>query len=229
MSILPERISNWLDGLPARDRRALMLGLLILGPVLGWMAIVRPYRAALNEAVELAASEAGLLARERALLASAAPLQEALVLAKDEAARAEYRLVTASNTALAERELTERLESVAYISRVLLEDIRSVAIGRDETPPPGLRPVRLEVRGESDMQGVLGFLRDLETSSLLLRVAGMSLQPEMQRPPSRGRNDDDRGPPRPTGVVEFVMIVEAYAQLNDGGAAAIRGIEGVEK
>jgi len=157
---------------------------------------------------------------------------EALVVATALAERAQFRLVTAANAALAERELTEQLESVAFANRVLLQGLRSIEPARGEEPPPGLRAVRLEVRGESDMEGVLSFLREVETSPLLLKVAGMSLQPEMARPPAtrgRGRNED-RGPPRPTGVVEFVMIIEAYAQVeNEGGLPGDNGTEGVDR
>jgi hypothetical protein len=207
---------------------------MIMAPVGVYLGGVRPYRAALGQVTELTAAEVDVLARERALLDHAAPLMESLVLATDRARLAQHRLVTAANEALAERELTQRLESVAFTHRVLLQDLRSVESVRGEEPPAGLRRVRLEVRGESDMEGVLSFLGQVETSPLLVKVVGMSLQPEMARPPAppgRGRNSDqERGPPRPTGVVEFVMIVEAYARVeSDGGLAAESGIEGGER
>jgi hypothetical protein len=201
--------------LSERDRRALRLGALVLLPALLWAGAVRPYRAALEDVRDAAAVERALLERELALLAQAASLPAAVERATDDAARAELRLVHASNVALAEAELTTYLEGVALLSRVLLQELRGVEPGRGEPALPELRPIRLAVRGESDLEGVVTFLARVEESPLLLRVAGVSLEPELESA-QRGRNGG--APPQPTGVVKFGMIIEAFAPPDARGA-----------
>lgn len=204
------------DRLSHRDRRALVAGLVLVVPALIWVVGVRPYRNALTNVQDQVAAERALLERERELVASAPTLRHGLEKARERADEAERRLVSAANTALAETELIDYLETVAQLSRVLMEEVRSVAPGRDEVAPEGLQPVRLAVRGESDLEGVLTFLETLETNPLLLRIAGLTIEPVMERP--RGGDDDDDGPPppaRPTGVVEMAVVVEAYARPAD--------------
>lgn len=199
------------DRLSARDRRALTVGLALVVPALLWVAGVRPYRASLADTRDQVAAEGTLLERERELLGSAPVIRRALRKARARADEAERRLVSAANTALAEAELIDYLETVAALSRVLLEEVRTVAPGRDEVAPEGLQPVRLAVRGESDLEGVLTFLETIETNPLLLRIGGLTIQPVMERPPRRGE-DEPAAPARPTGVVELGVVVEAYAK-----------------
>ena len=76
---------------------------------------------------------------------------------------------------------------------------------------PGLSVVRLHLRGESDLEGVLTFLDQLEKSDLLLRIRGLALEPEV----SRSGSDEEgqgSGDPVPTGVVGFQMIVDGFAR-----------------
>lgn len=207
------------ERLSARDRRAVTLGLTLVVPALLWVAGVRPYRASLTEARDQVAVERALLERERELLGSAPLLRRELRKARARADEAERRLVSAANTALAEAELIDYLETVAALSRVLLEEVRTVAPGRDEVAPEGLQPVRLAVRGESDLEGVLTFLETIETNPLLLRIGGLTIQPVMERPPRR--DDDEPAPPaRPTGVVELGVVVEAYAKPVESAAGS---------
>jgi len=214
----------WLDRLTERDRSALMIGALLVGPALAWVAGVRPYRAALSETKDLVAAERGLLVRERALIESAPTLLHQLDKARTKAERAERRLVTAANPALAEAELTDYLEATAASSRVLLEEIRSVQPERGQEPPAGLEPLRLAVRGESDLEGVLTFLEAVETSPLLLRIEGLSVEPVMERPERRGDDDDAPPPPaRPTGVVDFTIVLQAFTGPGEDTEPATAG------
>jgi hypothetical protein len=207
MSRFVAALADAFTRLSERDRRALRIGLALLAPALLWAAAVRPYHAALVDARERLAAEQALLDREEALVARAAELPVAIERATRAAARAEARLIHASNVLLAEAQLTSYVETVATLSRVLLQEMRGLEV-REEAPG-GVRPIRLAIRGESDLEGVLTFLERIEQSPLLVRVAGLSVEPELERP-SRGRRDAG-GPPQPTGVVRFNLIVQAYA------------------
>lgn len=198
-----------LRALAARDRRAVLIGLAVLVPALLYMAAVRPYRAALGELRERAAAERALLEREEALLAAAPSLSGSVDSAHELARRAAQRLIHAPNLPLAEAELTGMLETIAALSSVLLQEMRAVeapgATGADraEDAAPGtLVPLRLAVRGESDLEGVLTFLQRIEQNPLLLRIAELSIEPVYEGSAAERRA---------TGVVRFALILEAFA------------------
>jgi hypothetical protein len=199
------------EGMSSRDRRALFLGMAVLVPALVYVLGVRPYLAALSDVREQTFSERELLARELALLESGDELPEAARRAEKDALKVESRMLRARSLVLAEGELTDFLEASAYHSRVLLEEIRGGELARGEEPPPGLAVVRLHLRGESDLEGVLTFLDQLEKSEMLLRVRGLALEPEVSRPDG-GEEDQGSRDPVPTGVVQFQMIVDGFAR-----------------
>lgn len=196
-----------LRSLGPRDRRAVLLGVAVLAPALLFFTVVRPYRAAMNDLRDRIASERGLLQREEALVATADVLPGSVVSMQDRADRAALRLVRAPNVPLAEAELTGFLQDMASLSRVLLQDMSGVEPRRGEKPPvESVRALRLSVRGESDLEGVLTFLQRIENSPLLLRIAELSIEPKTE-----GRGNDRNT----TGVVQFTVIVEAYAPSDE--------------
>lgn len=195
MNILGKDGFLLLNGLAPRDRRAILLGVVILVPALLYAFVVRPYRAALSDVRDRIAAERELLVRELSLLETAPDMSEAIRRAQADAQRYDDRMVSAVNGPLAEGELSDYLEGWAGRNRVLLEEIGSGELERGEVPPPGLSVVRLHVRGESDLEGVLGFLREIEGSRLLLRVRGVALEPEVARPETGGGVG---GPGRPS-------------------------------
>ncbi|MEX1258847.1 MAG: type II secretion system protein GspM [Gemmatimonadota bacterium] len=192
-----ERLRDRVRALSTRDRRALLLGLLILGPALGWIGIVRPWQSALASLAETAGAEESLLQRERALLREAPTLPGRLSEARATLARKEARLVQSVNPALAEAEVVGLVEELARANRALFLEARSVALGVGEEPPPGLIPIRLNVRVESDFEGILDFLHAIESDPLLIRVVGLSMQ--------AGES----------GVMNFMAVIEAYASREE--------------
>jgi hypothetical protein len=199
------------DEMAPRDRRAVLLGLAVILPALVYFLGVRPYLAALSDVRDLTFIAQQGLRSDLDLLESAEELPEAARRAQEKAFEVESRMLRARSLVLAEGELTDLLEASAYHSRVLLEEIRGGELTRGEEPPPGLSVVRLHLRGESDLEGVLTFLDQLEKSALLLRVRGLALEPEVSRPDSDEEDEGSRDPV-PTGVVEFQMIVDGFAR-----------------
>lgn len=195
-----------LDRLSHRDRRALLLGATVVVPALLWAAVVEPYTAALREARAAYEAEYALWERETALLAAAGELPARLDSATAAASAARSRLVRAANEALAEEEVIRYLTLVATTNRVLLQEARGTDVAVDDGAAGGLRPVRLAVRGESDLRGVMTFLRSVEQSPMLLRVAGLTVSPASARSSREERN----------GVLEFGVLIEAYSPA--GGA-----------
>jgi hypothetical protein len=214
MKIRDQRGFLLLNGLTPRDRRAILVGLAVLVPVAAYVFGVKPFRAALGDVRDRVEAEQNLLSRELSLVQAAPSLPGEIQRAEADAAVFEAQLVQAESGELAESHLTGFLESSASRSRVLLEEIRSGELGRGEEPPPGLVVVRLHLRGESDLEGVLTFLDEIEKSPFLLRIGGLALEPEMARPES---NADEEGRSRaaPTGVVDFQLIVDGFAQIEE--------------
>ena len=205
-----------LGGLSPRDRKAILVGLAVILPALGWIGVVRPYLEALGQVRDRVEAEKELLARELALLEKGPLLPEAIREAESEAARFEDRMLRAASGVMAEGEFTRFLERAAFESRVLLEQIRSGELARGEDPPPGLSVVRLHLSGESDLEGVMAFLASMEGSHLLLRVRGLALDPETARAASNGQEGSRQS--SPTGVVKFQVIVDGFARLKEAGS-----------
>lgn len=194
-----------LRNLSARDRRAVVIGGVVLLPALAWGLGVRPYRNYLNDLEERTAAERALLQRERALLERATTLPAAVAAAEADAQRAELRLVRAANVPLAEAELTAYLQSVAAASRVLLDEIRGVELRRNDSLPAEVRPIRLAVGGESDLEGVVTLLERLEGSPLLIRIRELTVEPLFEN------GQDAADDATPVGVMRFSLLLEGFA------------------
>lgn len=204
-----------LGGLAPRDRKAILMGLAVILPVLAWMGVVRPYLTALEGVKDRIELERELLGRELTLLESGPLLPDAIREAEERARQFEGRMLRASSGVLAEGELTRFLEAAAVESRVLLEQIRSGDLGRGEEPPPGLSLVRLHLSGESDLEGIMAFLAAMERGHLLLRVRGLALEPETARTGTNGQEGSRSAVP--TGVVKVQVIVDGFARLDEEG------------
>ena len=203
-----------LSGLADRDRRAILIGLAIIGPAIFYVAAVKPYRAALSDVRAQPAAQRGLLERELGLLASAGTMPAALNDARTQAFRAEARLIRAANQPLAEAQLTGYLEEQAGVSRVLLQELRSVQLARRDQAPEGLRLIRVSLTGESDLEGVVRFLHKLESGTILVSIKQLTLERIQPRETSeRSRNPRTRAarPLNPEGVMQFSAMVETFA------------------
>jgi Type II secretion system (T2SS), protein M len=210
------RIQALVDRLSDRDRRALLMGVAVIVPVLLWVGAVRPWRNALLDVRERVASERSLLAREQALVANTDDMPDQLRAAAAGTERALRRLVDAPNLTAAEAEVTDYIEASASKSRVLLEEIRGVVPGRRESHPAGIQPIRLAVSGESDLNGVANLLRRVEEGTMLLRVNELSIEPKVERSASAGsRSNTTASRSTPTGYISFTMIIEAYTPLDE--------------
>lgn len=156
-----------LSTMSPRDRRALFLGLAILGPALFYIWGVKPYRAALSDTRAEVAMKRDLLSREMAAVA-AAQRNPDLQRVADSAMRAmQPRLFEGRDDVMATAELVSHLGVVAQEHEVLLEaaSTRPTTVGES-----GVRALHVEIRAESDLYGILSFLRALESTEKLLRV-----------------------------------------------------------
>lgn len=149
------------------DRRAVMLGALVLLPFVLFIWVVRPYRTALSDARDQLETERGALARERAAVATAREHPQLQHLADSMMHSMRPRLFEGKDDVMASAELASYLGDVAERSRVWLQDAgtRPAVVSSD-----GLRTLRVDIRAESDLLGTLVFLQGLERGEKLVRI-----------------------------------------------------------
>lgn len=198
------------EALAERDRRALVLGGLIVLPVLIWLGVAGPYLSSMQDLRDRTASEQLLLERERQVLADSSGYTHELAVATRAIGHWEGRLVRSPNIALAEAQVSSVLESIGRQSRVLLQEVRAIPTppGAQQLPE-GLQSLRMSVSGEGDFEGVLSFLRGVEAERLLLQVIGVSVD----RTGSMAGGSAARG--SGPAALSFVIIVEVYAPADE--------------
>ena len=165
--------------LAPRDKRALLLGLVLLAPALAWVLVVRPYAAALTDARARLESERDLLSRERALLASADDYPLRRRRAGSALGSTWTRIVRGADTLSVAAALTSYVSETAESAGLYVEQVE--ARGADSTRAAALGRVRLnaatvELRARGDLQRVLAFVAALETGETIVRVDRLRIE-----------------------------------------------------
>ena len=159
--------------LAPRDRRALRMGALIVGVALAWSFVARPSMTRRAELADLLDAERARLARELAVGRDAAtstrraPGNDSLVHALD------ARLFTGADGVIATAQLVDYLGDTARRSEVWMQ----VASTRPATEgAAGLRTLEVELRAESDIEGLLRFLDAIEQGPRHVRVVSLDVR-----------------------------------------------------
>lgn len=189
--VRPAPTFGGINRLSKRDRRALFLGLVVLVPALLYSVVLRPYRSAVESARSHIETQRELLARERGLLAARERIPDVIRSTIQDFYRLRERLLSTTDHALAEAELTAYLEGVATENNVLLKEMRALG-GRAEGPiafapisvdpiraeaeSGPLDPIRVTISAESDFEGIASFLNGIDGGRLLIRVVEMTLE-----------------------------------------------------
>ena len=169
------------SAMSARDRRAVVIGGLVLLPGLLYIWGVRPYQAALSDARDQLATERATLARERVAVAAARQNPELRHIADSAMRTMRPRLFEGKDDVMASAELASYVSDVARKTRVWLQDAGT----RPATPAAdGVRTLRVEIRAESDLRGAMTFLQGLERGQKLVRIDRLDI--------SRSARADDK-------------------------------------
>lgn len=160
------------------DRRALYLGAMIVVPSLAFVFGVKPYLAALADVQAQVSAERDAYSRERAAV-SAAQKNPLMQHVADSAMQAMApRLFAGRDDVMASAEVATYLGEAARANHVWLQD----ASTRPATAlDGGVRALHVELRGESDLQGILGFLKEIEGGARLLRVERLDISVQAGR------------------------------------------------
>jgi hypothetical protein len=151
----------------SRDRRALLLGAVILLPGLLYIWAVRPYLAAVDDASQTVAAQRDALAREQAAVASERQNPRFHLVADSAMQVLRPRLFEGRDDVMASALLASYVGDVAEKARVWLQDAttRPSAAGKD-----GVRTLQVELRAQSDLRGAMRFLQALQRGPKLVRI-----------------------------------------------------------
>ncbi len=156
-------LTSRFTSLSAAERRTIRLALILLVPALLYVYGFRPWRASITSMRDQLATEVTTLSRERALLAT--PAAESQVTAAADPLPSTL-LFSGRDNVVASADLASAVTTAAHRSRVYLIQ---AATRPSTVTPEGVRQLRVEMRGESDLQGILTFISEIETGSRLIR------------------------------------------------------------
>lgn len=183
-----------LGNLNPSERRTVIWGASILVIGLGWVYAVKPMRTALADLQDQIAIEREALAREQSAVEEATRSPARKRVADSAMMAAQDRLFSGLNDAAAAADLQTYLGEVAARNHVWLANTgqRPTGAARGATaavaavPPDGVRPLRVELRAETDFRGILDFLDALERGGKVVTVERLDIAKTLRA------GDDDR-------------------------------------
>jgi hypothetical protein len=167
----------------AKDRRALTLGLSVVLPALFFVFGVKPYLAAVKDTKAKVYDERRRLSSELAAIAAAKKNPD-LQRKADSGMRAMApRLFTGHDDNGAAADMANQIGVVALQHDVVLKD----ATPRPSTSDPsGVHTLHVQISAESDLQGLLGFVEELERGEKLLRIDRLDITPSRAKADAAG-------------------------------------------
>lgn len=162
-----------LPTLSPRDRRAVVIGALLVLPATAWSQGVLPYLRAVREARAELRTERGLLQRELQVLAGAGRYPTEFSAGADRLLAQVPRLMGGGDDGAASAALAGYVRGVAQAARVHLSRVEPAS---SADAGAGVTALPLEVSGEGDLEGVMTLLHLLESGPRLVHVTGMTLE-----------------------------------------------------
>lgn len=162
-----------MPNLSARDRRAVVMGAMLLAPAVAWSQGVMPYLRAVRQAQGELRRERGLLERELRVLAGSGRYPAEFGAGAERLLAEVPRLIGGGDDGAASAALAGYVRGVAQAARVQLSRVEPASSG---DAGGGVTSLPLEVSGEGDIEGVMTLLHLLETGPKLVHVTGMTLE-----------------------------------------------------
>ncbi|MEO7363123.1 MAG: hypothetical protein ABI120_22510 [Gemmatimonadaceae bacterium] len=178
-----------------RERKVVIWGALIAIPALLFTFAFKPLRATLVDKREQLEFERDALARERAAIAAAKRSPALQHIADSLMQTTSTRLFSSSDDVMASAELGTYIRELAERNHFLLTTATTGAVPKAKGV---VRTLSDDIRGESDLQGVLEFLHALESGPRLVRVSRIDISR-----PTRDADDIE--------TVLFAATITGYA------------------
>lgn len=197
--------------LRARDKRALVLGLVVITPFAAYRVAIEPWLTYRNGLSETLVAERDLLARERTLIRGAAAMPARVGEMETALTEVQPWLLGGATSMAATGQLTRIATDAAQSTGILLQEVQ----GREPNSTATLREISIAVRALGDLEGLARFLYSVENGEELLQVRELALR-------VAGMNDGDleRGQLMSAG-----LIIAGYWQTPPG-ADSIEVAEG---
>ncbi|MEI2721036.1 MAG: type II secretion system protein GspM [Gemmatimonadales bacterium] len=190
------------------ERRTILRGALVLAPFALYLGAVRPYLAALSDVRDRIEVASQALARERAAVDMAKRNPEVQRLTDSAAHAAAPRLFAGRDDVMASAELAAYLGELADRHKVWMQDATTRP---GVTSPAGVRTLRVEIRAESDFEGLLEFLQALEQGRKLVRVDRLEVSQALSSP---GNEDAE--------TLTIVASISGFALPDSSTTAPVR-------
>jgi hypothetical protein len=158
--------------LSASERRTIVRSIVVVIPVAIYFLGVRPFHNALGDARERLVVERDALSRERGAVATARRNPELQHLTDSVLHAMEPKLFEGRDDVMTSSELAAYLGDAAFDSHVWMQDASTKPVTTSKT---GVRTLHVEIRAESDFQGILAFLNALEHGEKFVRIERIDL------------------------------------------------------
>ena len=155
----------------ARDRRAILIGVAAAAAIALYPALIRPLWRVATDLEQRSALAGEFLSRYRDVIAAGATYAVAADTADARLARLLPETFPGDAQGSVNR-LLEMLERAATESNVRVTRTNPIPV---DSAGPGLLQIGARLECESDLAGLLGFLRALETAGKLLHVSGLRI------------------------------------------------------
>jgi hypothetical protein len=199
--------SRWYR-LGSGDRRAILLGAMILGPAVALKLVLLPLVRSWSDLRAEIATERSLLAREEELLSEADRWPVRYTADGARLLAAAPRLYDGADQVAGAGALASYLAQRATARRVFLQQTE---LRPTEKAGEGVSALGVELRGSTDLEGLLRFVQDIENGKPLVRVERVHI--ERAERPSFGAHDDEE-------VLSFSLAVRGFALSTDSTAVA---------
>jgi hypothetical protein len=185
---------SFLSSMSARDRRALVIGGGIVAAAVAFAALRgQGEPGGVRHAIQ---AERAALARERGLVLQAGAFGTVLTAERERLNALSPRLFRGEDALAAASAVEAFVLDAAERSRVSVRQSES----RDAGPAgEGITALQVDVRGESDLRGVLSLVRAMDSGARLVRVERLSIE----RAGTGGPGEPER--------LDFVMTAFGYA------------------
>lgn len=177
------------------EKRTVTRGAIAAGILLFIMFGVKPTYLRYQDTTAQLEFERDALVREQAAIAAAQQNPQLQHVADSLMQTSAPRLFSGRDDVMASAELVSYLDEVAGNNHVLLSEDATRPAAKVKS---GVRTLNVDIRGESDLRGVLQFLQAIERGNKLLRVTRLDISK-----PSRDADDIE--------TVLFAATVSGYA------------------
>ncbi|MEP6622280.1 MAG: GspMb/PilO family protein [bacterium] len=159
------------DAIRPQDRRALVIGAILLAGMFGYALVLRPAVDRLRLDRVSLLEQQSLLARERALLVTAPGLPQARRAVDRVLATASSRLFSGDSIA-ATAAFATQASNIARATGVRLSTVE----GRPSTTDRGVTRLLVDVHGEGNWREILTFVHVLESSAQLVDITNLRIE-----------------------------------------------------